>query len=270
MAHPVAILGRSLTVRERSFRLNVGGQISTLAGLQGGIGPSGLGRVACFVVRRGSRRWSEPLLLTSRHVMEAHGARAGAPVFAPDQTDTGDVLEIDPASLAPVAEVTGDGVDGTHRFRLAGRDVADYHLDAATARLIDADAQPRGAVAFTVGSAHPHDALPHRRLAVRLLGVHDSAAGEIVAIDAAVERADGVLCPNSIVIRSRSGRTPFATEGDSGALVVDHRDRAIGMLWGVDLGDPTVAYACHVLPVLDRLDVVPSLRAGLTTLGEEA
>lgn len=210
------------------------------------------------------------MLLTSRHVLEAHGARAGAPVFAPDLTDTGDVLEIDPSSLAPAAEVTGDGVDGNHRCALPGRDEAAYHLDAVTARLLDDDAQPSGTVAFSVGSVHTHDALPHRRLAVRLLGVHDTAAGEVVDTDATVERSDGALCPGTIVIRTRPDRAPFATEGDSGALVVDHRDRAIGMLWGVDLVDPTMAYACHVLPVLDRLDLVPSLRAGLTTLGEEA
>jgi hypothetical protein len=209
------------------------------------------------------------MLLTSRHVLEAHGARAGDPVYAPDLTDIGDMFEIDPTALEPAAEVTGDGVDGTHRFTLPGRDEADYHLDAATARLRDADAKPSGAVALTVGSVHPHDALPYRRLPVRLLGVHATTQGEVVATDTTVERADGVLCPGTIVIRSRAGRAPFATEGDSGALVVDHRDRAIGMLWGADLVDPAVAYACHLLPVLDRLDLVPSLRAGLSNLGEE-
>ena len=210
------------------------------------------------------------MLLTNRHVLEAHGARAGDPVFAPDLADAGSMLEIDPASLDPVAEVTGGVVDGTHRCTLPGRDEADYHLDAATARLLDERAQPSGAMAFSVGSVHPHDALPQRRLAVRLFGVHETTSGEVVGTDATVERADGVLCPGTIVIRSRTGRAPFATEGDSGALVVDHRGRAIGLLWGVHLDEPRLAFACHLLPVLDRLDLVPSLRGGLTTLGEEA
>lgn len=248
----------------------VGTTVSTLAGLQGGTGPAGLGRVACFVVRRDARTWSEPLLLTSQHVLAAHGAGVGDPLFAPALTVYGEVLEIDPHSLTPAAVVTGEGVDGTHRSTQRGRDEADYHLDAGVARLLDERLAPSGAAAFTVGRAHPHDALPHRRLPVRLLGVHEGTAGEVVATDATVERGDGLLCPGSIVVRSRRGRAPFATEGDSGALVVDHHDRAIGMLWGVDLVDPTTAYACHLLPVLDRLNVVPSVRAGLTIPGEES
>jgi hypothetical protein len=249
--------------------VQVGSRISTLAGLRDGAGPVGLGRIACFAVRRGARQWTQPLLLTSQHVLEAHGALAGDAVFAPELADEGSILEINPASLAPVAEVTGEGVDGTHRFAFSGEAEADYHLDAATARLLDERAAPSGAVAFRVGRIHPHDALPHRRLAVRLLGVHGTAAGEVVDVHATVERADGTLCPGTIAIRSRAGRPPFATEGDSGGLVVDRRGRAVGLLWGVDLGDPTMAYACHVLPVLHRLNLVPSLRAGLATLEED-
>lgn len=247
----------------RPLRWGVGAPISTLAGLRDGAGPSGLGRVACFAVRRGARRWVDPVLLTSHHVLHAHGSGSGDPVFAPDVSDDGELLELDPASLAPMAEATGEGLDGVHRFAAPGEPERDYHLDCATARLLDPDAVPSGGASFRVAAVHPHDALPQRRLAVRLLGVHQQAAGDVVATDALVERADGVLCPGTIAIRSRPGTT-FATEGDSGALVVDRRDRAIGLLWGVDLRDPAMAYACHVLPVLDRLDLVPSLRLSVT------
>jgi hypothetical protein len=251
---------RSGAIHDRPPRWEVGAPISTLAGLREGPGPSGLGRVACFGVRRGARRWADPVLLTSHHVLNAYGAGPGDAAFAPDVADEEELLEIDPASLAPVAEVTDGGLDGVHRFAFPGEAEAAYHLDCATARLVDTKVVPSGAAAFRVGRVHPHDALPQRRLSVRLLGVHARPAGEVVATDAVVERADGVLCPGTIAIRSRPGGPPFATEGDSGALVVDRRDRAIGLLWGVDLRDPATAYACHVLPVLDRLDLVPSLR----------
>jgi hypothetical protein len=220
--------------------------------------------VACFGVRRGARRWVDPLLLTSHHVLRAHGAKPGDDVFAPDVADEGELLEIDAASLARVAEVTEGGLDGVHRFAFPGEAEGDYHLDCATARLVGTDLVPSRAVAFRVGRVHPHDALSQRRLTVRLLGVHARPAGEVVATDAVVERADGVLCPHTIAIRSRPGGPPIATAGDSGALVVDRHDRAIGLLWGVDLRDPAMAYACHVMPVLDRLDVVPSLRFSVT------
>lgn len=251
-------------ISERSSRWDVGAPISTLAGLRGGLGPSGLGRVTCFGVRRGARRWAEPLLLTSHHVLHAHSSGPGDTVFAPEVSDDGELLELDPASLAPLAEVTDDGLDGIHRFAFPGQEKSDYHLDCATARLVDPDAEPWGAATFRVGRVHPHDALPQRRLAVRLLGVHARVAGDVVATDAMVERADGVLCPGTIVIRSRPGAPPFVTEGDSGALVVDRHDRSVGLLWGVDLGDPATAYASHLLPVLERLDVVPSLRFSVT------
>lgn len=251
---------RPAAIEERTPRAKVGARISTLAGLRDGPGPSGLGRIACFGVRRGARRWADPVLLTSHHVLHAHGARAGDVIYSPDVVDEGPMLKIDPASLAPLAGVTENGLDGVHRFAFAGEPEADYHLDCAIARLHDGEAVPSGEVTYRVGRVHPHDVLSQRRLAVRLLGVHSRAAGEVVDTDALVERADGVLCPGTIVIRSRPGAPPFATEGDSGALVVDRHDRAVGLLWGVDLRDPATAYASHLLPVLDRLDLVPSLR----------
>lgn len=256
--------------QERPSGRQLGTRISTLAGLCDGPGPVGLGRVACFAVRRGARRWSDPLLLTSGHVLSAHGALPGSPIFAPDLADGESMLQIDPVSLVPIAEVTGEGIDGVHRFALPGEPVADYHLDAATARLLDEGAMPTGDAVFHVGRVHPHDALPQRRLAVRLLGVHSRSAGEVIGVDATVELADGVSCPGSIVIRSRPGSMPFAMEGDSGALVVDRHHRAVGLLWGIDLTDSSIAYACHLYPVLDLLELVPSQRGGMTTVLEEA
>ncbi len=239
--------------------LDVGAHVTTLSGMRHGLGPAGLGRVACFGVRRSARTWTDPVLLTSHHVLHAHDGQPGDQVFSPDVADDGEELAIDPGSLAPVGEVAEHGLDGVHRYAFAGQAEADYHLDCATARLADATAKPSGRVAFRIGQVHPHDALPQRRRTVRLAGVEAGAAGDVIATHALVERADGTMCPGTIAIRSRSPQ-PFATEGDSGAMVVDRHGWAIGVLWGVDLHDPAVAYACHLLPALDRLDVVPSLR----------
>ena len=70
---------RAGTIPERPPRWQVGARISTLAGLREGAGPSGLGRVGCFVVRREARQWADPLLLTNQHVLAAHGATTGGP-----------------------------------------------------------------------------------------------------------------------------------------------------------------------------------------------
>ena len=109
---------------------------------------------------------------------------------------------------------------------------------------------------------HPADVRPGRGLPVRLLGVHDRPRGRIVDVAATVEQEDGTVCQNILVIEPLSDQPTFAAPGDSGALVVDVYDRAVGLLWAVDLGAPGRAFACHLLPVLDRLDVVLSRSGG--------
>ena len=149
--------------------LAVGAHITTLAGLSDGVGPSGLGRVGCFGVRRDVRRWSAPLLLTSQHVLAGFGTAAGDQVFAPTVTPGTDPLEIDGTALEPIARVA-EGYDGVHSFAFPGEPAADHHVDCAVAELTAHEAVPVGGVAFRVGRARPNDALPGRGLAVRLLG----------------------------------------------------------------------------------------------------
>jgi hypothetical protein len=263
-----AASGTAVVDGGRASALAVGAHITTLAGVHDGVGPAGLGRVGCFGVRRDVRQWSRPLLLTSQHVLVGYGASVGDHVFAPSVTPGTDPIEIVAAALEPVARV-GEGHDGVHRFAFAGEPAADYHVDCAVAELTDHEALPVGDVVFRVGRTRPNDALPGRGLAVRLLGGPRAALGHVADTDATVERVDGTLCPRTIVIRSRHGRPTFATEGDSGALVVDRLGRAVGLLWGVDLSDPTTAYACHLQPALDVLGLMPSLRRGIATREEE-
>ena len=61
--------------------------------------------------------------------------------------------------------------------------------------------------------------------------------------------------------RNRNGRRSFADDGDSGSIVVDDQNRAIGIVFG---GPPIaqrqasqwgVTWASHILPVLEQLDV---------------
>lgn len=173
-------------------------------------------------------------------------------------------MRLDVAGFDPVGWVTGDGHDGVHRYAYPGEAELDYYVDCATARVSYEEARPAGPLAFAgVARVRDIDVLPARIATARLLGVHARASGRIVDVAATVEREDGSLCPNSIVIRTLPGRAPFASRGDSGALVTDRLGRAVGLLWGVDLTDPAIAYACHLLPALDRLGVVATPRASL-------
>lgn len=247
-----------------SGRPQVGMRISTLAGIRDHSGPAGVGRTGCFAVRSGQRRWHQPLLVSNHHVLRAHGAEPGSAVYRMPSQELARPMRIEAAGLDPLGWVTGDGHDGVHRYAYPGEAELDYYVDCATARVSDEEARPAGPLAFAgVARVRDIDVLPARIATARLLGVHARASGRIVDVAATVEREDGSLCPNSIVIRSLPGRAPFASRGDSGALVTDRLGRAVGLLWGLDLADPAVAYACHLLPALDRLGVVVSPRASL-------
>lgn len=250
--------------RDRAPVARAGAAVSNLRRVLGGGGASGLGRVGFLAATRGARDWSSLVLVSNRHVLMAHGAAVGDPVFQPAIEGSGPPLVFARDGLDPVATIEDPGLEGHHRFAHRGEREALYFVDCATARLV-AELPPvggRGRRLFRrVGRAHPLDATPARGLAVRLLGVDARPAGRLIAADATVEGEGGDLRRNTLVIRSLPAadgtRPPFARVGDSGALVVDELERAIGLVWGVDLGDPRIAYACHIHPVLDRLGLTP-------------
>jgi hypothetical protein len=63
--------------------------------------------------------------------------------------------------------------------------------------------------------------------------------------------------PRQLLVRSTDER-PFAAPGDSGALIVNEKNEAIGMLWGTTpRGD---GVACPIGPVLRTLDITLAMR----------
>jgi hypothetical protein len=58
-------------------------------------------------------------------------------------------------------------------------------------------------------------------------------------------------------MKDRGRDAAFAEDGDSGALVVDDRNRAVGLLWGKSRRSRSEAFACHIQPVLECLNVTP-------------
>jgi hypothetical protein len=63
--------------------------------------------------------------------------------------------------------------------------------------------------------------------------------------------------PNQLLVRALGGQVRFSADGDSGALVRDGEDRAVGLLWGAKGSE---GVACPIGPVLDQLAV--SLQPG--------
>lgn len=241
---------------------------------QCGDGASGLGALGFLAARRDARDWSQLLIVSNHHVLHAHGAAPGEPIYQPAyRADEGRLtFERDPQ---PVAELEEGGFEGDWRYAYPGEPERNYFVDCAAAALVDGPERgaARGPVLFTsIARASRLDAQPGREIGLYKLGRDRGPTGKLVATDATVRLADGTTRANNLVVRSLPGpdgaSRRFAAEGDSGALVLDRLHRAIGLVWGVNLEDPAEAYACHIHPVLDCLKLVP-YRHGLRPHGPD-
>jgi hypothetical protein len=66
---------------------------------------------------------------------------------------------------------------------------------------------------------------------------------------------------------NRYGRRNFAEDGDSGSIVVDETNQAIGMIFGGPThrftgNDFHLSWACHIVPVLDKLNIYIYTKSG--------
>lgn len=227
-----------------------------------GGGPSGLGRIGFLAAPRGARDWSRLLIVSNRHVLYAHGASMGDPVYQPAHEASDGIIAFQ-IGADPLAALVDRGCEGHWTYSYPGERPRRYFVDCAAAELPIRDTGGRSGPVLFAAAARPSatDALPGRGAGVYKLGLDTGTTGRLTAIDATVVLADGTLRENNLVIRGLRGRDgierPFARAGDSGALVLDRLHRPVGLLWGVSLADPAEAYACHIHPVLDCLDVVP-------------
>jgi hypothetical protein len=192
------------------------------------------------------------VLVSNRHVLLAHDASAGDPVYCPAVSVRDDGYAIRRDSLEPIARILDEGAEDNHRFAYPGEPEDDYFVDCATARVLS-ERDVRDGTARGTARVHPLDVLATRAPRVRKAGgVSGPAAGRIVDVAAPVD-AGSARRLNNILVRGDSGS--FLEPGDSGALLLNERDEAIGLLWGRGEEDADAAYACHIHPVLDRLDV---------------
>lgn len=244
-------------------RLQPGITISNLRGLlpEQAAGPhqSGMGTLGFFALVNGIRR-REVVLVSNRHVLLAHGAGSGAPIYAPVFTRRGETSLVHASTLDPIAEIKDEGAEQNHPFHYNGEPHENYFVDCATARLLAAPASPMennavpAPVVRGVARMHPLDALGYRAPRVRKFGgASGITQGRVVDVAAPVENPNGPQRQHNLVIRGTDGS--FVSPGDSGALVLNEHEQAIGMVWGRSDRDPNIAYACHIHPVLDRLGV---------------
>jgi hypothetical protein len=228
------------------------------------VNSSGLGTLGFFALVNRTRERQE-VLISNRHVLLAHGARRGAAIYRPRFADRGEQHVIRRDGLHAIATIASDGIEEPHRFAYAGEPAADYFVDAAAARLDNVQRWDPYPIVETkdgirtepirgVARLHPLDLLGGRVQRVRKFGaVTGVTIGRVVDVLAPVRAAGVADRPRNIAIRGVDGR--FVEPGDSGAVVVNDRNQAIGLVWGRNDADPAVAYACHIHPLLHALDV---------------
>jgi hypothetical protein len=250
-----------------------GAAVTNLRGVLGGAARSeagsGLGALGFFAAANGTTERLDVVLVSNRHVLLAHGARRGDPIYQPAYVYREGAYEFRRDSLRPVAAISDEGHEGHYLYGYPGEGPATYFIDCAAARLSDESARrfrpalspdgPRPALRG-VARAHPIDAFAGGGLRLRKLGPATGLTfGRLLDAAAVAVTPDGARRENNLLIRAepRGGPGRFADEGDSGALVFDRRHRAVGLLWGRSLSDPSVAFACHIHPVLARLGVTP-------------
>ena len=197
------------------------------------------GSIGCFAL---TLHESQPVLLTSHHVLFGAGAQAQAPVRLLHRT----------------AEVHGSkniGAAGWGRRGLVRYDDRDVFVDCAVVQL-----DARIVLQQGWGTQEPcATGVPVPGASVTKTGAATGlTAGVVVDVEhTATVDIDGRRCdaPGQILIRSQVRGRTFSAAGDSGAVLRDERGAIVGLLWGVTAaGD---AIACPIAPVLWLLHLQP-------------
>ena len=232
---------------------------------------AGLGTLGCFASSRGPDGRTTPALVSNRHVLLAHGARRGDFVYQPEYSRRDGVCVFHAESLDPVAAIADEGCADNYTYGYPGEAAQAYFIDCATAQLLTehgVHATPelpppgvRGATAVKgIARVHPLDVIDGRAPRVYKFGQASGiTVGRVVDVAAPIASARGEQRLRNLIIRDdrpaarRTGSSVAA--GDSGALIVNERGAAVGLLWGMGQGPAPEAYACHIHPLLHRLDV---------------
>ncbi|MCP5251472.1 MAG: hypothetical protein H6939_07115 [Burkholderiales bacterium] len=247
---------------------SAGSAISNLKGMHlSGRASAGLGTLGFLAAKRDAPDWRTLVLVSNRHVLLAHDAERGDLVFQPGYSEQGAQVNFSASDLNAIARIDHEGLCGHFSYAYPGESRKSYYIDCATATLLLKQASNpmritgRTQLFTQVTRVHPLDTANGRELKVRLLGHADPRWGKIIDSEATVETVTGELCRNTLVIRALPDKhgvlRPFSRKGDSGALLVDQYQRAVGLLWGNHTRDPYISYACHICPVLSYLNIIP-------------
>lgn len=198
------------------------------------------GTIGALVRNSGRQDDGRRYILSNNHVLaNANNASIGDPIFQPGRLDGGIPLMNQIGHLARFVPIRFDG----------GENKADCALAEVDPATVLSEVCSIGVVRGTVLASRNMIAFKHGRTTGLTRGV-------VTDIDADI-RVDypgngEAFFTNTIVVRGVPPTIPFSDGGDSGSIILDSRQRAVGLLFA-GVGARDVTFANPIRPVLRKL-----------------
>jgi hypothetical protein len=194
-----------------------------------------------------TRHDGQPVLLSTGHVLFGNGARKGDAIWSITETDGQQTFQALGQTLY--------GKIGSLHFR-----EEEFYIDCAVGSctslapvFAERSSPETTAVPFVTG----HDAArvgSHVRKTGAATGITSGIIVDINYSTLADAGGSRNVAMKQILVRPTNGHAVFSAEGDSGALILDESNRAVGLLWGTNTRGEGVA--CAIEPVLYALNIV--------------
>ncbi len=186
-----------------------------------------------------------PVLLSTWHVLFGEAAREDSAVWWVKESTDG-------SGLSGIGR-TLYGKLGTVEF--AGED---YYVDCAVASFHKSTTTSKSPTLITdYGTAQVGDVV---RKSGAATGTTRGTIIDVTYSDPAVTK--GRRTPRQLLVKSLHEEKVFSAEGDSGAIVVDAANKAVGLLWGTNISGQGIA--CPIAPVLYAMNITLEPRALLS------
>ena len=185
-----------------------------------------------------------PVLLSTWHVLFGNDAREESAVWLLDEFGDGHRFSGIGKTLY--------GKIGTLQF--AGED---YYVDCAVASCTQVTPvlanQTRTALTTVVAG---YEAARLGSVVTKTGAATGVTRGTVVDVrysDSTFVKGSAYSKPRQMLVRPLEGHDVFSAEGDSGALIVDASNKAVGLLWGTNVRGEGVA--CPIAPVLYAMNI---------------
>lgn len=235
------------------------------------------GTLGFFATLNGVSGPQNVVLVSNNHVLTANGASVGDTISHPKWKDVNGTPNI-VLDTGPIGKIHDAGLFGHVKYKYDGPSETeqDYFVDCATAKLdicISSWCKTNCGVSYkNAFRKRPGD--PDSKLEGVARLVHadiGTSAADVYKVGSRTGRTNGKV--TGVNVTSAVGEknlirievvgvdcdsiAQFNAHGDSGSAIVNMQNKLVGLLFSVDATDIRKAFACHIHPVLDRLNINP-------------